>query len=772
MTLSELIKEILSEWGCRVDDGMPDPKNPQHLKELVEVLEVMGLSSIKNELIGNLLEGDNFKNPALNKVVRYKDVHGEDAEGKVGNLMRRPSEEDAHQKAVSTLGGEDSDRYKEAMQDLGGEGQPEKKDEKEKGNGEGGTPSVTGTAFDTTTDGGKEYIDSLPDNDPASEEELDIKEAIVTLGELLSEASIFDSKYSTGDKFLALKQTQELFSKAIPSGEKIPKGPFTKENKTDKSIEIQIGDGPTVYVSADDTNKTYKITASQNQFKALFGKMKNKAGVGSISWSTEVLETAACFGLYINGISVLNSLNSAKGQDDIINIISQLKDKINSAISSSGEYANASEIQSKLETMPLTDWYLLAQLMAGMTKFTNNILTFKPVLIHKSIKKYYSATERSDLVDGVKDNTADAVVTNVSVDELISKLQNNYPVEYDNSGVCSIKGTNIKFIQVSLKKGKDVAQLGKIYGFLKDKYNLLSNEDVLNLAVNEGFSDFFKKGIDFIKKAGTEFLQKISAIGKLLSGFGKKIGNALTKVPKKNIDDLEMQLRKAGMRGSLKESMNELSENKISMWDSFDEISKNQELLDIIAKNTNSEFSKLKQASDKNKSFYYKGYKQLNPKAPISKDNVAKLITNFQSAIVLQNVLGDIEGDSKKLYSQLIELEKEMVYGKTTLPLYKVYGLSKDGSGTAYEPYPGSEKYIETKMDKDLSDVVVFYLYSSDKSNYFTLRAYGLSGISEETGELKYSQFRMGTNESGRYSYNFEGTQEISLGQVKKSLGI
>lgn len=610
-------------------------------------------------------------------------------------------------------------------------------------------------------------------NEVLVKEEIGTREAIITLGKLLSEASIFDTKYSTGDKFLALKQTQKLFSKAIPSGEKLPKGPFTKENKTDNSIEIQLGDGPTVYVSADDTDKTYKITASQNQFKALFGKMKNKAGAGSVNWSTEVLETAACFGLYINGISLLNSLKSAEGQqDELISVISKLKDKINTAISSSGEYANSSEIQSKLDTMSLADWYLLAQLMAGMTKFTNNILTFKPVLIHKSIKKYYSATERSDLVDGVKDNTSDAVVTNVSVAELISKLQNNYSVEYDNNGICSIKGTNIKFIQISLKKGKNAAQLGKIYGFLKDKYNLLSNEDVLNLAVNEGFSDFFKKGVDFIKKVGTQFLQKISNIGKLLSSFGKRINNTLTKAPKREIDNLEMQLRKAGMKGSLKESMNGLSENKISMWDSFDEISKNQELLNIIAKNTNNEFSKLKQASDKNNSFYYKGYKQLNPKAPIPKDTVAKLITNFQSAIVLQNVLGDIEGDATKLYSQLIELEKEMVYGKTTLPLYKVYGLRIDGSGTAYEPYPGSEKYIETKMDKDLSDVVVFYLYSSDKNDYFTLRAYGLSGISEETGELKYSQFRMGTNESGRYSYNFEGTQEISLGRVKKSLGI
>ena len=221
MTLSELINEIISEWGCRVDDGLPNPKNPQHLKELRDVLEVMGLSSIKNELIENLLEGDTFKNPALNKVVRYKDVHGEDAEGKVGNLMRRPSEEDAHQKAVSTLGGEDSDRYKEAMNDLGGEGQPEKKDEKEKGNGEGGTPSVTGTAFDTTTDGGKEYIDSLPDTDPASKEEIDeLLEAF--FGEdvdVLTEASFLDPQYKAGHQIIFNKETPPKWAPNLKNGD-------------------------------------------------------------------------------------------------------------------------------------------------------------------------------------------------------------------------------------------------------------------------------------------------------------------------------------------------------------------------------------------------------------------------------------------------------------------------------------------------------------------------------------------------------------------------
>jgi hypothetical protein len=679
---------------------------------------------------------------------------------------------------VATLGGKDSDTYKKAMDDLGGEGQPNRDIEGErekKDSGEaGGEQPQTATAFDPKTKGGRAYLKGLPDTDPAKPAGMNdsVKEVIIALGELLSEASIFDRKYSSGDRFLALKQTKELFSKGMPSGEKIPNGPFTKEDGAADFIEINIGKGPTVFVSADDTKKTYKITASKNQFQSLFGKMRKSGTVKSINWNTEALETAACFGLYINGVSILNQLNSIKTHDDIPTTISKIKDKIYTAISMSGEYAASNEIQSKLETMPLTDWYILAQLMAGMTQFTDNILTFKPHLIHKSIKKYYTATERSDLVDGVKDNTADAVVCNVPITDLFSKLEENYSVEYDAKGVCHVIGTNIKFIQISLKKGKDAAQLGKIYSFLKDKYGILSNDDILNLALNEGIGEFFKKGVDFIKRSGSRFLEKISNIGKLLSRFGMKMNKVLSTEPKKEIDSLEKELRNAGLKGDLRESNIQLNEQTVSIWNSFDEISKNQKYLDIIVKNTNKEFDMLKKISDKNPSFYYKGYKKLNPKVPIAADDVAKLLTNYQSAIVLKKLLGNLNADSNELYSQMVSLEKEMIYGKTTLPLYKVYGVNKDGGGVAYEPYPGAKNYVETKLNKDLSDIVVFYLYSSDQKNYFTLRGYGLSGISDKTGQLKYSQFRMGTNASGRYSYNFEGTNEIEIGKVKKSLGI
>tara|TARA_B100000963_G_scaffold51991_2_gene40135 strand:- start:3366 stop:5432 length:2067 start_codon:yes stop_codon:yes gene_type:complete len=596
------------------------------------------------------------------------------------------------------------------------------------------------------------------------------EESISKLGELLSEASIYDSKYAEGDKFLPLTKTAELFSKGLPKGEKVPKGPFTKMGQSDDFVEVNISAGKTVFVKGDDTNKVYKITASDNTFKSLFGKMRKGKSVNDINWDTETLETAACMGLYVNGFSILKDLNSAKTQDELPSIINSVKQRFIKALGMSGEYAKPNNILSKIDTMPLGDYFLTAQLMAGMTKFTEDLKFKGAHLIHKNIKGYYNATERSDLVDGVKDNTADCIVSSVPGNELISKLGEGLPVEFDSKGVCKITGTNIKFLQVSLKKGKEEAQLGKIYGFLKDKYGLLSTEDVYNLSITEGLSDFFKRGIDFIKNVGTKFMEKLSQVGALLSGFGKKISSALQKSPTKEVSSLEKQLQRAGMKGNLKEGL--LGEAKVSMWDSLGEIANNQKLLDIVTKNTNDKLLELKKAAAKNPAFYYDGYKKLKIKAPIQQDDVAKLLTNFQSAIVLKNMLGDLESDSKTLYSKMIELEKEMIYGKSTLPLYKVYGVKKDGSGTAYEQYPGAQKYVEEKLTKDLSDVVVFYLYTGQLKNYFSMRGYGLSGISEKTGDLKYSQFRMGTNSSGRYSYNFEGVSEIPLGKVKKSLKI
>jgi hypothetical protein len=138
MNLSELINEIVSNWAYRVNDGMPNPKNPTHLNELGIILSEMGLSHIKNVLVENLLtekgktpeeieEADkNFTNPILNKKVTYKSDKGEDKEGIVGNLLRQPEGSPARTAAEKMLPPEGSPEREELNQELGGEGQPKK----------------------------------------------------------------------------------------------------------------------------------------------------------------------------------------------------------------------------------------------------------------------------------------------------------------------------------------------------------------------------------------------------------------------------------------------------------------------------------------------------------------------------------------------------------------------------------------------------------------------------------------------------------------------
>ena len=534
-----------------------------------------------------------------------------------------------------------------------------------------------------------------------------IDKALVELGQILSEASIYDNKYSVGDKFLPLKNTADLFKMGLPPSTRVPKGPFNKISPTDDGIEVNINSGRTVYVSADDTGKNYIITASDKNIQSLFGKMKKGASATDVNFDTDTMETAACMGLYVNGVGILQQLMSAK-EEDLGKVTKYAQSKFIKALGSSGDYAKPDAILSKINSMPLGDYILIAQLAAGMTKFTQGVLPFKtPYLIHKNIKGYYTATERSELVDGVKDNTADCVVCNVPGSELISQLNAGLPVEYDKKGVCTIKGTNIKFLQVSLKKGKGAAQLGKIYGFLKDKYGLLDSEDVKKLALesvqlDEGLRDFLSKGVTFIKSLGSQLLEKISKLANFLGGFLKKMEKGFKKSPKSDVKRLEKELFKAGLHEGI---LNEAKKPKI--WDSFDTIAKDQKVLNKLVDNVNKEMGSLVKASMANPAFYFKGYSKLALTAPVTKDDVAKLLTNFQSAIVLKSILGDLTGDAKTLYSQLVELEKEMVYGKTTLPLYKVFGLDKEGKGTAFTAYPGSETFIQNKLAKEAGNIII-----------------------------------------------------------------
>ena len=243
MNKQAIIEELIDDLCLLSNDGLPDMKSSEALSYISEFFTMRGMGEVGMNLIQHLTEADQFSNPALNKVIQYKTVNGEDAEGKVGNLLRRPKEEDAHQKAVKALGGEGSDTYKKAMDDLGGENQPQRDIEKEKQNKE--EPAAAGekpaekeqpmpSAFDPNTSGGKDYLEGLPDNDPAKPEELKGKK---------EEPSKEDKKTKLKEKFS--KKSEITENMVSDSGRTLPNGTRVRDilDESGNPIEVNNSEG-------------------------------------------------------------------------------------------------------------------------------------------------------------------------------------------------------------------------------------------------------------------------------------------------------------------------------------------------------------------------------------------------------------------------------------------------------------------------------------------------------------------------------------------------
>ena len=243
MIKQSIIEELIDDLCLLTNDGLPDLKSSQSLSYISEFFTSRGMSEVGNNLIQSLTEADQFSNPALNKVIQYKTVNGEDAEGKVGNLLRRPKEEDAHQKALKALGGEGSDTYKKAMDDLGGENQPQRDIEKEKEKKE--EPAAADekpaekeqpipSAFDPNTSGGKDYLEGLPDNDPAKPEELKGKK---------EEPNKEDKKTKLKEKFS--KKSEITENMVSDSGRTLPNGTRVRDilDESGNPIEVNNSEG-------------------------------------------------------------------------------------------------------------------------------------------------------------------------------------------------------------------------------------------------------------------------------------------------------------------------------------------------------------------------------------------------------------------------------------------------------------------------------------------------------------------------------------------------
>ena len=592
---------------------------------------------------------------------------------------------------------------------------------------------------------------------------------------IITEATVNASKYGPGSLFVLKGAKADAFSKKIASAIKLPSNPvFSKldpNNVPDSAVEI--GDSSKPLQAAFDIldgpeGKSAGAVAWYD--KSVNGYYNNLKLGSDINWGgeTPTLETCQAIGVYYKDVES-DAEDRAKVIDNIKSILGNGQD---------WDSKGVSKLLPKLDSMSSKNFAEMVALISGMADFTKAVVSFKPNIIHGRINDYYKAEEQNDKVEitGVKANTADMIVSSASADATIAAMASD-TFTFDNKGVITGNESKIKMIQVSLKKSATGAQIGKAASFLIKKYGLPGYDDyfvdVVSESLHEGF--MLNEGpLDFIKRAATVVKNVWSKVTGSVRKFFSKIASKMKrtneaekkKVFKKYEKVFGLDSKEMALLENVIEDKKHLTEAKESL---------NSKLKNIDVRTAN---KLVKDVRDKKTSivkvFDGKDYLVQRSGKPISDfrsqneidiDTVSKLLSNSYSISCVNSILGS--ANPKDVIDSVVEMHKEVYFGKTSLPLYKVYGKS---SGPSYE-YLGTAKDFSKKKKEKLSQVqfpVAGLRLNPINNRYLNIDFFVVSDVSED--EIYYTQFRTGTNATGKFSFNFEGTKQITSTQFKKFL--
>ena len=599
----------------------------------------------------------------------------------------------------------------------------------------------------------------------------EIIKAVTELGQIVSEASVFQDKYPVGSRFLVSAKYVEDFKRY--AGESVPDGVYLKVKETKADVEvIQNENQPTEYwVKSEKNGKVYHIKGTEGTISKWF--IKAGKNPGDITFNDKTLEASSLLGLRIDAKSYLDKFNASTA-DSVGKIAQEFISVVTSTLSE-GDFATNN--LKNMKTAPIADIILVAAIAAGMQKFANDKGLSNWNFVHGKIEDYYNAEQANPhiVTQGGKDNTADAILVKGSVSSFLSNMKTQ-PVEYDNSGLCKLN-TGEEFYQVSLKKSESGAQLGKITTDFVKKYGLISNDDLINIALTEGIEkeildeglrDLFNKGREFVKTTGKKVLDGIRNAAKKVQGYYKGVVGRFRSATSKANKDGDDLLNKVVPK------LKTLNEARVSQGDKIKAVANdynqgNKEPLKTIVSNCNTELGKvINLTKSPGLAYADTGVTQLYIPKDVNPDVVIKFLANFKALRAFQKVIADSKGSAKtasEIYSDFLDLEKDMFFGRTSLPLFKVYGLSSDGSGTPYTFLKSGQEYKEDRKSafESKQDTVnkVFVVYVESKVGYGTMAAYIFSKF-DTNGTPIFNNVTFRTNASGKLTFTIEGSKSIT----------
>ena len=299
---------------------------------------------------------------------------------------------------------------------------------------------------------------------------------------------------------------------------------------------------------------------------------------------------------------------------------------------------------------------------------------------------------------------------------------------------------------------------------MKARYGVADFSDLIDTALDEGFFDNFIKNIT---KAGAYVFDHIR-------GLYNKVFSRLMKFQSVMMRSFKKKTRTNGtkeMSKLMKESNISLREEYLAEGKNPANILDTMSIQDLrkIAQTIEGRLLKLNNIATRNKSVAMK-YDTIPIKitGDESLDDKNKLFSNYVSLTTTEEIIEKSGQKAKGLAKEVADLQKEMFFGKTDLPVYKVFGAKKAGDTNTYEYLGSAQDFVQDKMKMVNYDVPLIGINSSNQGPYYTLYSSFCMGINEE-GELQYSQNRMGTNKGGGvWSYTYEGYQILTQEKFEK----
>jgi len=621
----------------------------------------------------------------------------------------------------------------------------------------------------------KEKVDAdIKQNALTAYEKDKLKEnLLIEIGMLISEASIFQDKYGYGHKVMWSSTGQKSFANSLEDGAPMMTMPAIKVKPQEDVIKVGGGNGVEVYLKGANA----KVYHCVGRGSTVGGWFKHYVSNTDFKLDTDGKETASLLGVYMNAEKYLQEFNAAD-DETLPGLVTRFKNDV--AATLTGQDWVSTKLVGMLSKASLPNILQVCAIAAGMDRFckTKGIKGYS--IIHKSIETYYKAEMQNPYTktEGGKNNTADCVVLKGSPGSFLKNMATE-KISYEANGLCKL-ASGEEFYQISLKQAEGEAQLGKITSDFASTFGMLSNNDLVNMFIHEnvqldeGLRDLFNKGLEFVKSVGKKVVDKIYQISNKFTSFFQSNLKSLQsgqKKSEKKVDNFIMKLKVD--KKYLNEELLLEKKGKVTMEDKIEGIAKDANAMKGLYKFADTQFQSVIKKTQK------PGLKSVGDTSfPVSSnhsaDLVRKLMANAKAYDCISRMIGNVpnqEKDLRTLFEDMLDLEKEMYFGRTSLPLVKVFGLKSNGSGTAWSFLKTGKEFVEERVSAfaDMPENVLIVDNSAQSDGYMSVSTLMLSSLNPKTQEPMYNMVTMRTNSSNTTTFVIEGSKVVSLSYVKKN---